>query len=212
MSENSNGVVKVSMEEIHETLLKLIIEFDKFCKENQIIYYLMGGSALGAIRHKGFIPWDDDIDVFMTYDNYVKFIEACKCKLNTEKFYFQEGNSKELKLYFSKFRMNNTTFIEKDTINIPNYHQGFYIDVMCLYNASSNTFMRGIQYAAASILKTRALADIGYNRDSVWRKVLLSISKIVVCKPVKKILLYIVNMYKNKSTELVGHFFRESKI
>ena len=53
-------------------------DFEIFCKENEITYYLMGGSALGAMRHQGFIPWDDDYDVFMDSDNYFKFIEVAK--------------------------------------------------------------------------------------------------------------------------------------
>ena len=203
--------LKIEMKEIHSKLLELMIVFDEFCIKNDITYYLMGGSALGAMRHQGFIPWDDDIDVFMTYENYERFKNICKEKLEKDKFYFQEGNTKELPSYFSKFRMNNTTFIEGENKDKTDMHQGFFIDIMCLYNASSNIVNRYIQYGAAAILKTRALADMGYQGKVWWKRVLLNISKVLVNKYTKVVLMKIVNRYKGKNTELVGHFFGRAR-
>lgn len=200
-----------SNKEIHTKLLEFMIFFDKFCIENEIVYYLMGGSALGAIRHKGFIPWDDDVDVFMTYDNYQKFIKICETNLDNEKYYFQKENTKENPFYFSRLRMNNTTYIEKDFAGRKDMHLGFFIDIMCLYNTPNNKILRYIQYCAAAILKTRALADIDYKRDVVWKMILVNISKIVVNKFTKSILLKIVNGYQNKNTKLVGHFFGRAR-
>ena len=106
---------KVKIEDIQDKLLEIAVYFDAFCKSNNVVYYLMGGSALGAIRHKGFIPWDDDIDVFMTYENYIKFFNACELSLDTDNYYLQKENTSEWPLFFSKLRMNGTTFIEEDT-------------------------------------------------------------------------------------------------
>ena len=60
---------------IHNLQLKLLCFFDKVCKENNLNYFLAGGTLLGAVRHKGFIPWDDDIDVAMPRKDYEKFID-----------------------------------------------------------------------------------------------------------------------------------------
>ena len=62
------------MTELQEKLLSLVLEIDAICKKNNIEYYLDGGSVLGAIRHRGFIPWDDDFDIVMTRPNWEKFI------------------------------------------------------------------------------------------------------------------------------------------
>lgn len=64
------------MLESQKVLLQLIKELDEICKKNNIVYYLIGGSALGAVRHHGFIPWDDDMDIVMDHENYMKFVEV----------------------------------------------------------------------------------------------------------------------------------------
>ena len=66
--ENEYGLLK-----LQDKILEIAVYIDKFCDEHGIDYCLMGGSALGAKRHGGFIPWDDDLDIFMTPDNYEKF-------------------------------------------------------------------------------------------------------------------------------------------
>lgn len=65
---------RITMQEIRDRELKLLIEFSKFCDKNNLIYVLAGGTLLGAIRHRGFIPWDDDIDVMMPRSDYNRLI------------------------------------------------------------------------------------------------------------------------------------------
>ena len=69
---------KKELKELQELTLDLIIEFDDFCTKNNISYVLGGGSMLGAIRHQGFIPWDDDMDVMMLREEYEKLLIAAK--------------------------------------------------------------------------------------------------------------------------------------
>lgn len=66
---------KLTLKEIQKISLKILIYFDEFCKKHNIMYSLGGGSLIGAIRHKGFIPWDDDIDIYMLRDEYNRFID-----------------------------------------------------------------------------------------------------------------------------------------
>ena len=61
--------MNVDIKDFQYKILEIAFYFDEFCKKYDIEYYLMGGSALGAVRHHGFIPWDDDFDVFMTFNN-----------------------------------------------------------------------------------------------------------------------------------------------
>ena len=191
---------------LHKKILEIAKYFDKFCKENNIVYYLMGGTALGAIRHKGFIPWDDDYDVFMDYKNYRKFLKIAEEKLDKNRYYFQKEDTKEWPMYFSKIRMNNTAFIEKDVMG-RDMHHGIYIDIMCLNNASSILAVRYLQYFSARMLNTRALNKKGYNTDSSFKKIVLYVSKILVNDLVKIFLLRLVRNFNKSNTKLVGHFF-----
>ena len=66
----------LTLEEIHKIELNILVDVDRFCRENNICYSLDGGTLLGAIRHKGFIPWDDDIDVIMPREDYNRFVKS----------------------------------------------------------------------------------------------------------------------------------------
>lgn len=59
-------------------ILSIAKYIDKLCRENDIRYFLLGGSAIGAVRHHGFIPWDDDLDIVMDAENYSKFVRICR--------------------------------------------------------------------------------------------------------------------------------------
>jgi lipopolysaccharide cholinephosphotransferase len=154
---------------LQNKILEIAKYFDAFCREHGIVYYLMGGSALGALRHKGFVPWDDDFDVFMTYDNYKKFFDAAQKDLNTSEFYLKKENTPEWPLFFTKLRMNGTTLIEKDTQN-RKMHKGIYIDIMCLNNVSDNKAYAYLQYVSAVLLSANALYIRGIVFCGTFRK------------------------------------------
>lgn len=199
--------MNIDIKSLQKKILEITVYLDKFCKEQNITYYLMGGSALGALRHKGFIPWDDDLDVFMTYDNYIKFIKSAKIYLDTKQFYLQEENTKEWPMFFTKLRMNGTTFIEKDTQN-NNMHQGVFIDVMCLNNVSENKIYRYLQYLSALLLTAQTIDMRGYKSNkSFKKKMAMFVARIFVRGTVKQKLLTCVRSLNKKEKQSVGHFF-----
>ena len=200
------GIIK-----LQDKILEIMLYIDSFCKENNITYYLMGGSALGAMRHKGFIPWDDDLDIFMPYNDYMKFLKICETKLDKERFYLQKEDSDELPYFFSKIRMNGTTCIDKVNIHKKNMHQGIFVDIMCLNNAAPSDFGKKIQYYSAGLLKARANTKTEYKTDDVKKKIALLISKVIVNGSIKKMLLSNVRKYNKNKTSEVAHLFGRAK-
>ena len=121
------------------------IEFDLFkcfadiCQELNLKYFLVCGSALGAARHKGFIPWDDDFDVGMYRDDYNKFIKLAPSLLPEEFFLQNYHTDPEFPYVFSKLRNSNTTFIQKILSNL-NINHGIYIDIFPLDGCPNSYF------------------------------------------------------------------------
>jgi lipopolysaccharide cholinephosphotransferase len=143
----------------------------------------------------------------MTYDNYSKFIECAKKYLDTEHFYLQEENTEEWPMFFTKLRMNGTTFIEENTQN-SNMHQGVFVDIMCLNNVSDNNVYRFIQYISALLLTAQTIDKRGYAYNtSLKKKVAMIFARLFVRGKVKSFLLSIVRSLNKKETSFVGHFF-----
>lgn len=201
--EDTYGILK-----LQDKILEIMVYIDEFCREHGIVYYLMGGSALGAARHGGFIPWDDDLDIFMTYDNYMKFAACCEKYLDKDKYYFQREDSDENPYFFSKLRMKGTTCI---TPVVDWGHLGIFVDIMCLNNAPDSVFLRKVQYYSAALIKARSISKTKYKTNSVSKKVVLLISKCFVRGFIKKWLLHNVRKYNENPTESVAHVFGRAK-
>lgn len=116
------------LRQLQLTMLEILKVFDKFCREHDLKYSLYAGSLLGAVRHKGFIPWDDDLDVCMSRVDYEKFLELWQ-EAPVEGYVLQnKENSKYFDQSFSKIRKDHTTFLQ-DKWQIGNHHTGIFLDV-----------------------------------------------------------------------------------
>lgn len=116
------------MNDLQKCQLDILKAFIEVCEKNHLQYYLVGGTAIGAIRHQGFIPWDDDIDVGLPRPDYDKFVALNK-PFSNSRYFIQTFKSDPNYLYnFAKVRDSNTTFIEKPFAHHQMNH-GVWIDV-----------------------------------------------------------------------------------
>ena len=118
------------LEKLHERLFECLDEFDRICRENDISYFLGGGSLLGAVRYGSIIPWDDDIDVMMTREEYERFLSVVDTTINKERFFFQSSETDpSYHSLFTKLRIEGTLFATEFSSRFAHMHQGVFIDI-----------------------------------------------------------------------------------
>jgi len=191
---------------LQNKILEIAVYIEAFCSEHDIDYCLMGGSALGAKRHGGFIPWDDDLDIFMTPDNYEKFREKFAEFGDHEKFYLQEyGKTKRGQVTIPKLRMNGTTYVE-DLTKDWDIHQGIFVDIFILHNCHNNKIKQLWQFFWAKCAVVKGLSMRGYNRQKGLRKILVWISRLLPRKLMVDFALQQVYRYRNVESDYYCNF------
>ena len=124
--------------------LELLCEVDRICRKCEITYRIVAGTLLGAVRHGGFIPWDDDADVAFLREEYEQFKVACETELDTSHFYFQDHkNTPGYRWGYGKLRRKGTEFIRLNQEHMP-YEQGIFIDLFPYDYVPDNKLLRQI--------------------------------------------------------------------
>lgn len=192
----------ISQEEQKAILIDLIVEFDSFCRKNDLKYYLIAGTLLGAVRHSGFIPWDDDVDVCMFRKDYDRLMEIYSgsspkyklLSLNKDRDYYYP---------FAKLVNDDTVLIESK--NAPR-NLGLYLDIFPFDNCPGRT----LQEACRSIDKTKFLRDlrnlkmVDFSKDRrLYKNIILLAGKIfsfpLSCRRISQLLSD--KACKNKDTD-----------
>ncbi len=170
---------EISVQEQKKLLLEEMLYVDSFCKENGITYFLAGGCLIGAIRHKGFIPWDDDIDIFMLREDYERFLAVFNS--NKSGVYSIVSRKSDDKFYLPYAKVvDNRTILREHIRGVPSI--GVNIDVFPLDFISNEahdnirTIYRRIPFWEKCI-EAKSLY-LSHNR-AIWKNVLIVLARFI---------------------------------
>ncbi len=199
--------INISPEDLRKVQLvqlEILIDFDRICKKHNINYQLFAGTLLGAIRHNGFIPWDDDVDVCMLRSDYEKFLNVSEKELNKNLFLQNYETDKNYPLNFAKIRRNNTLYVERDFQDI-DMHHGIYIDIFPFDNIKPDALSGKIQ---------RVILYILFKINSCRSKIRNNFAKKKYIKNIRMVFYYILKLFPqniiNKLSSRISTLYNKS--
>lgn len=160
---------------LQSVLLELLCEFDRICRKHDILYSIDGGTLLGAVRHGGFIPWDDDADVIMNRPAYEKFLQIIDTELDNSKFYFQDINrTPKYRWGYAKLRRKDSIFLRSGQEHI-NYEQGIFLDIFVCDNVPQAYIPRCVCNFNSFLFRKAFYSEVGIKNSSGISKVIYEI-------------------------------------
>ena len=207
-----------TLKKIQKIEFDILQEIDTICRAHNLTYFAIGGSVLGAVRHQGFIPWDDDIDIGMPRKDYEAFLRFAVEELPEGYFlqtFFTEKNSP---FYFAKVRKDNTKFVEYYIKDL-DIHHGLFVDIFPFDNVPDNDILKKLHYRlcriASHLYLSKALTTVCSSRferkdnyKGLVRKVLHTLLLPVPKSVLFKLLDGCVRMFNNKSCSEISHIVR----
>ena len=191
------------LEQLHRWLIDIALEVKRICEKCKIKYFLIGGTLLGSVRHHGFIPWDDDMDIGLLRADYNAFIHACHNELN-EKFELITTEIENYGLPYAKIQIRNTLFLE---MNAPKLScgNGISIDIFPIDKIPNSKLKRDIQAKLLGVTRLMLLKKCGYkglrNSVSFKSKVVDLLVSTLSKRNIEKFMYMISTRYNKRNTE-----------
>ncbi|MBR2716083.1 MAG: LicD family protein [Ruminococcus sp.] len=191
---------------IREMELELLHEVDKICRRNGIQYFLSGGTMLGAVRHKGFIPWDDDIDIAMLREDFEEFKEVCKNEL-PKKYQYQTFSNKDgYHYFFDKITIKDTYFSTKYSDEF-DMLKGISMDIFVFDKTSDKEFSQKLHFK--TLMTLRLLMNVRWinrarkGKSYMLSKLLLPLLRLFSMDTFSKIYDKVLRKYEKRNTHTV---------
>ena len=194
-------------EDLKQILTEILCHIDAFCKEYEIKYFLCGGTALGAVRHHGFIPWDDDIDIMMPREDYERFISLYREK--DDSYYQLHTYENDQKYLFPYAKVDDSRTIVLERINRPS-SIGVNLDVFPIDNLPEEEQKRNVLYQKASyLIKIYNIKQVKINRNRFFVKNIILLIGHLILAPISmdlivKTLSNLPKRYKDQDSSLCG--------
>lgn len=140
---------------------EILAEFDRVCRKNNIRYTIAFGTLLGAVRHKGFIPWDDDVDVIVPIEDYLRLDKAMEEDLDTSRFFWRTIDTEtDYNLTYKHLKRNDTIYMKPGRTQFK-FHKGVLIDVFPVFHSADNRLSHWIQKKVCFFFRRATWAYMG---------------------------------------------------
>lgn len=164
------------LKKLHDAEIEILDEVVRICDKYSLTYYLVGGTLLGAIRHHGFIPWDDDLDIAMPRKDYLIFLEVCTNELKPNFYYQSFDNCKIMTNNFAKIRKRNTLFVEEYLEKLQNdIEMGIFIDIFPLDSAKKEKGIQHVQKYFLERLTVLYMIKLGLGKHGLFKRFLAAL-------------------------------------
>lgn len=162
--EAKNEKIDLTPEQLRQLQLnelEMMVEVDRICRKHNIQYSLDGGTLIGAVRHHGFIPWDDDVDMIFTRSEYAKFYRACKKDLDKNRFFLQEYRTDPgYRWGYAKLRRKDTEYIRVNQRELAQ-KTGVCIDLFVTDHMPDTYLLRRAYYFANFCIRKILYSELG---------------------------------------------------
>ena len=188
MKSEKNSQYIMTKDELHRlqrVQLELINEVKRICDKHNIKFNMVGGTMLGAIRHKGYIPWDDDADIGFLRSEYDRFLDVCKTELDENRFYVQDCRyTQGYRWGYGKLRRKGTAFVRLGQEHMP-YEQCVSIDLMPFDGVPDQPIMRKIHFFKCFCYRKLFWSSVGKTTEKsklirVWYQIISRIPEKIV--------------------------------
>lgn len=183
---NQHYLTSEELKGLQKAELENLVEFDRICRKHNIIYSIDGGTLLGAVRHGGFIPWDDDADVIMVRSEYQKLKKVIDKELDKSRFYFQDMDvTPGYRWGYAKLRRKDSIFVRKNQEHMP-YDQGIFMDIFVCDNVPDNYYFRCVINFISFVYRKILWSAVGVKTEVGIKKLIYKLLNNIPEKSVKQ--------------------------
>ena len=193
-----------TLDKLHKVELEILDDFVRVCKDHKLTYFLTGGTMLGAVRHKGFIPWDDDIDIGMPRKDYDEFMKIGQEAMGDKYYVDAFETNKDFYLPFAKIKMNGTIFDESIASEVE-HHKGIYIDIFSFDNVTDLKKFRLVKVLIIRTIVDSMFYRLGMRKFSKLRHKFLTLCCCLIPRRlVMKWQRHLMRLNKNDNSEYIA--------